>query len=67
MAWTQTDLDRIEAAIASGVLTVRFADGRMVTYASMPDLLAVRTAMAGALNAAQASPIDRRTFIEFAR
>lgn len=40
MAWTQADLDALQAAYASGTLQVRFSDGRMVTYPSGEDLLA---------------------------
>lgn len=39
MAFTQTDLDAIQAAIGSGVLKVRYADSREVTYQSLDDLL----------------------------
>ena len=39
MAFSQTDLDAIQTAIASGVLRVRYADGREVTYQSLDDLL----------------------------
>lgn len=38
MAYTQTDLDAVKAAIASGELTVEH-NGRKVTYRSMDDLL----------------------------
>lgn len=38
MAYTQDDLDRIKATIASGRLTVRDSDGRMTTYRSMSEL-----------------------------
>lgn len=41
MAFTQTDLDAIDAAIASGELTVAH-NGRTVTYRSMDDLLKAR-------------------------
>ena len=41
MAFTQTQLDAIEAAIASGVLTVQL-DGKSVTYQSMSDLIKAR-------------------------
>jgi hypothetical protein len=39
MAFNQTDLDAIRAAIGSGVLRVRYADGREVMYQSLDDLL----------------------------
>lgn len=67
MAWVQSDLERLETAIASGTLTVRFADGRMVTYASMSDLLRARGVIAAALNAASAAPVNRSIFAEFDR
>lgn len=51
MAWTQTDLDAIEAAIATGELTVRFAD-RQVTYRSMAELIAARNLIKDVLEAA---------------
>ena len=54
MAFTTQDLAAIDAAIASGELTVR-ANGREVTYRSMADLLKARSAIAASL-AAQASP-----------
>jgi hypothetical protein len=39
MALSQTDLDRLETALASGRLTVEY-DGRRVTYQSVTDLQA---------------------------
>lgn len=44
MAFSQTDLERIERAIARGTLTVRYAD-RTVTYQSMTDLIRARDLM----------------------
>jgi hypothetical protein len=44
MSWTQTDLDNVEAAIASGVLTCE-VNGRRVTYQTTADLLRVRSAI----------------------
>lgn len=54
MAFTTQDLAAIDAAIASGELTIR-ANGREVTYRSLPELLKARETIAGAL-AAQATP-----------
>ncbi|MBP8789671.1 MAG: hypothetical protein KBH41_19840 [Azonexus sp.] len=54
MAFTSSDLDAIDRAIASGELTVRSND-RMVTYRSMDELTAARAAISGALAAASAS------------
>jgi hypothetical protein len=41
MAWTQTDLERIESAIASGALVVEFHD-RVVRYRTIDELLKAR-------------------------
>lgn len=46
MAFTQTDLDAVNAAIASGELSVEVS-GRRVTYRSMADLLQARSLIAG--------------------
>lgn len=42
MAFNQTDLDNINAAIATGELTVEVG-GRKVTYRSMDDLMKARS------------------------
>lgn len=52
MALTQTDLDAIDAAIASGVLTVRTAD-RTVTYHSISELKAARAHVASIIAEAE--------------
>lgn len=44
MAWTQTDLDKLEAAIGRGVKTVSY-QGETVTYNSLADMLRVRDLM----------------------
>ena len=41
MALSSTDLDKIDAAIAQGALTLEF-NGRRITYRSMDELLAAR-------------------------
>jgi len=41
MAWTQEQLDAIEAAIAQGVLEIEYAD-KKVKYNSLNDMLRVR-------------------------
>lgn len=41
MAWTQSDVDSIDAALKSNVLRVQFAD-RSITYRSIDELLKVR-------------------------
>ena len=42
MAFTAQDLAAIDAAIASGELTIRAADGRLVTMRSVAELLQAR-------------------------
>ena len=54
MALTQTDLDALDAAIASGELTVRLAD-RLVTYRSIPELIQARSHVAKVVSGAIAT------------
>lgn len=49
MAFTQTDLDAVNSAIASGELTVKH-NGREVTYRSMEDLLKARATITNELS-----------------
>jgi hypothetical protein len=42
MAYTQADLDHLNAAIAGSELSVQFADGRRVQYRSIAELLQAR-------------------------
>lgn len=55
MAWTQSDLDRIEAAIASVTLSVSFQD-RTITYRSMDDLRAARAEIKASLASSGSGP-----------
>ena len=52
MAWTQTDLDKLDSAIAKGVRSVQYTSGT-VTYHSLAEMLRLREVMkasfAGAL------------------
>ncbi len=50
MAFSQNDLDVIDAAIASGALRVKYKD-REVQYQSLADLLTARSIIASALGA----------------
>jgi hypothetical protein len=61
MAWTQDQLDAIEAAIASGELTVRFGD-RMVTYRSMDELLRARDVIRDGLAAQSGDAKERHSY-----
>lgn len=38
MAFSQADIDQLRAAIATGALQVRYADGSMVTYRSLREM-----------------------------
>lgn len=55
MAFTTTDLAAIDAAIASGELTVRTADGKQVTLRTMTELLQARAVIAAGVSAAASS------------
>ena len=51
MAFTQSDLDAIESAIASGATSVQFSD-RLVVYRGVSDLLKARATVIAELTAA---------------
>ncbi len=59
MAFTQTDLDNIDAAVATGELSVEL-DGRKVVYRSMDDLIKARTLIQSGLAAAAAGSASPR-------
>lgn len=65
MAWTQTDLDKIETAIVRLVLRVRFSDGREVEYPSVKEMLAARDAIKSDLAGAASS--TRCTYAQFVK
>lgn len=50
MALTQTDLDTLDRAIATGTLSVEF-DGRKMTYQSTAAMIAARNHVATVINA----------------
>lgn len=55
MAWTVQERDALKAAIASGVLSVRFAD-RTIQYQSLQEMRALLAEMNGQLAAASGAP-----------
>jgi hypothetical protein len=59
MAFTQTQLDAVETAIASGELKVMF-DGREIIYRSVDDLLKARNTIKAALQAGGTLPAATR-------
>lgn len=68
MAFTTTQLDAIETAIASGELTVKY-DGKEVTYRSMEDLRSARDLIRGELVASGAltDTTPRRSYATHSR
>lgn len=61
MAFTQTDLDNINAAIATGEMTVE-VNGRRVVYRSIADLERARSIIQGDLAAANPTSPRRGNF-----
>lgn len=49
MAWAESDLDTVRAAIASGVQEVTYQDGRKIRYQSLDHLVAAEKVIATAL------------------
>lgn len=66
MAFTQSDLDALDAAIKSGVKTVTYAD-RTVTYHSLAEMMQARTIIQGEIAAAAGSAGGRSTLASFSR
>lgn len=60
MAFTQSQLDAVEQAIASGELRVMF-DGREIIYRSIDDLMKARNTIKAALQATGATAAVART------
>jgi hypothetical protein len=47
MAFSSDDIATLQTAIATGALQVRYADGRQVTYRSLPEMLQTLQIMKG--------------------
>lgn len=54
----QADLDRLDAMIASGVLST-FYDGKKIEYRSMDDLMRARAHIAAQIQAAGVAAVSR--------
>ena len=67
MALTQTDLDRLEAALAGGELKVDYGDGRSVTYRSVGELKQAIEYTRTQLAAATADGATTSSFASFTR
>lgn len=61
MAYTDTDLQAVEAAIASGERRVQFADGRSVEYRSVAELKDARALIRAELATAMTGRRSRFT------
>lgn len=64
MAYTQSDLDAIKAAIASGNLTVKIND-RLVTYRSLDDLFRIKDLIEGEVNTSTSGMYPRYQVADF--
>lgn len=63
MAFQQSDLDRLDTAIGSGIRKVTFADGRATEYQNLDDMLRAREAIVGILAKPSSGTPGRRRFI----
>lgn len=54
VAWTQTDIDALKAAVATGVLQVTYAGppSRSITYRSLPEMQSILASMEREVNGA---------------
>ena len=66
MAFTQTQLDALEAAIASGTLEVRIGD-KSVRYHSLDEMIKLRDVIRNQLNADAQTKTSRASFASFVR
>jgi hypothetical protein len=62
MAYTSTQLADLRAAIAEGVLSVRFSDGRQLTYRSLDEMRRIEATMAAELESSTNVRIKRTYF-----
>lgn len=67
MSYTADDLLTLERAVASGVMRVRYSDGKEVTYRSMADLLGAISVVKAQLAAATGAPRQMAVFTTFSR
>ena len=64
MAFTQTQLDALEAAIASGTLEVRVGE-KLVRYQTIPDMIRARDLLRDQLDTSE--PPSRTSYASFSR
>lgn len=60
MAYQQSDLDKLDASIMTGVKSVTFADGRRTEFHSLDEMRRLRADVKSEL-AASSSQVSRRT------
>lgn len=63
MAWTQADLDALDAALKGGLKKVVFEDGRSQEFQTTADLLRLRSTIKGELAASASQVAPRRTIV----
>lgn len=63
MAFAQSDIDALEAAIATGALKVRYADGREVTYRSLAEMRETLGIVRSSVSGASGSGSNSRSFV----
>lgn len=66
MAWTQAQIDTLEAHIARGATKVDYGD-RSVTYGSITEMLSLLATMRAEVAAGSATAKPRRSLVTFAR
>jgi hypothetical protein len=64
MAWTQADVDKLKAAMAAGVLTVRTGDNS-VSYQSLSDMEKQLQRMQNEVDAASGKTVSRRSVASY--
>ncbi len=67
MSYTAEDLATLERAVASGVMRVRYSDGKEVTYRSTDELLRAIGVVKGQLAQASGAPRTMSAFASFSR
>ena len=65
MAYTQEQYSDLVAAIAEGVLSVRFSDGRQISYRSLSEMMNLKSVMEEELGVSGAG--RRRHYASFRR
>ena len=60
MAFSQADIDSIDAALATGEMAVWFSDGRKIEYRDVADLLKAKRAIEAQMNPVAATGLSPR-------